>query len=57
MGRRRTTIMIDDEMFKKLTHRMANRIAKTSDACSFSTICNEVFQKEFKKGRVSFKNV
>ena len=48
MGRRRTTIMIDDAVFVKLTHRMAERIARTSDACSFSTICNEIFRKEFK---------
>lgn len=48
MGRRTTIIMIDDEVFKKLYCRMANRIAKTSDACSFSKICNEIFRKEFK---------
>jgi len=48
LGRRRTTIMIDDEAFEKLTERMADRIAKTSDACSFSKICNEIFTKEFK---------
>ncbi len=49
MGRRRTTIMIEDEAFEKLTNRMADRIAKTSNACSFSKICNEIFAKEFKK--------
>jgi len=48
MGRRRTTIMIDDVVFEILTNRMANRIAKTSDACSFSKICNEIFRKGLK---------
>lgn len=55
MGRRRTTIMIEDEAYEKLNNRMADRIAKTSDACSFSTICNEIFLKEFKIGRLKLK--
>ncbi len=42
---KRVTIMIDDDLDKKLRMKQAEIIKKTSETCSFSRVLNEVLRK------------
>jgi len=48
MSKRRVTLLIADDVDKKILNRMANRIAKTHKHISYSQICDEIFRREFK---------
>ncbi|MCV0391973.1 MAG: hypothetical protein K5790_01625 [Nitrosopumilus sp.] len=45
----RITVMLDDEIVKKLRKIQADRIAKEAKSVSFSEIINEVLSKNMKK--------
>ena len=44
----RVTIMIDDDLDKKLRIRQAKRIQQENSACSFSKMLNETLRKSLK---------
>ena len=46
--RKRVTIMIDDELDKKLRLRQAKIIQQEKVACSFSSVLNETLRKVLK---------
>lgn len=45
---RRITIMIDDDLLKKLHDVQAKQIKETNDSVSFSRILNEMLRKSIK---------
>jgi len=45
---RRVTIMIDDELDKKVRQKQAKIIQKTSQTTSYSSVINRVLDGEFK---------
>ena len=45
---KRITIMLDDDMDKKLRQLQAKKIQATSESCSFSQIINETLAKNIK---------
>ena len=45
---KRVTIMIDDDLDKKLRIQQSKLIQKESSACSFSRIVNETIRKSLK---------
>ena len=45
---RRITIMIDDDLIKKLHERQAKKIKDTASSVSFSSVINETLRKEVK---------
>ena len=42
---RRTTVMIDDDLVKKLRERQAKLIKESTNSVSFSKVLNEVIRK------------
>jgi hypothetical protein len=44
----RVTIMIDDDLDKKLRIRQAKRIQQENSTCSFSKMLNETLRKSLK---------
>jgi hypothetical protein len=48
MGKRRVTLMIDDNVDKKILNRVANRLVKTKAHVSYSQIVVEILKREFK---------
>ena len=46
---KRITIMLDDELEKKLRLKQAKLIQKTKNTVSFSQVINEVIQKGLKE--------
>ena len=46
---RRVTIMIDEDLLKKLHEIQAKQIQKTSDSISFSRVLNEMLEAGLKK--------
>ena len=46
---RRTTVMIDDDLVKKLRERQAKLIKESTNSVSFSKVLNEVIRKGLKK--------
>ena len=45
---KRITIMIDDDIDKKLRLIQAKQISKTSSSVSYSSVINEVLQRQLK---------
>lgn len=45
---KRITIMIDDDLDKKLRMKQAKTIQQTSTTCSFSKVVNEMLRKALK---------
>ena len=45
---RRVTIMIDDELDKKVRQKQAKIIQKTQETTSYSSVINRVLDGEFK---------
>ena len=45
---KRTTIMIDDDIDKKLRLIQAKQISKTQSSVSFSSVINEVLRRQLK---------
>ena len=45
---KRITIMIDDDLVKKLHEIQANQIKKSKNSVSFSAIMNEILRKSLK---------
>jgi len=45
---KRVTIMIDDDLDKKLRIRQAKMIQQTSSTCSYSRVINETLRKVLK---------
>ena len=45
---RRITIVLDDDLVKKLHERQAKLIMKSAESVSFSRIINETLRKDFK---------
>jgi len=47
----RVTIMLDEELAKKIRVKQAKLIAKSKNSVSFSKVLNEVLSEGFKKTR------
>ena len=47
MGKR-ITIVLDDEVFKKLREKQAKLIKESNDSVSFSSVVNQVAKKSIK---------
>lgn len=45
---RRVTIMLDDDLSKKIRHRQAKQIEKTGNAVSFSRVLNDLLRSSLK---------
>ena len=45
---KRVTIMIDDDLDKKLRHLQAKTIQQTQSSCSYSRMLNETLRKSLK---------
>jgi len=45
---KRVTIVIDEDLDKKLRHRQANVIRQTEASCSYSQVLNECLRKVLK---------
>lgn len=45
---KRITIMLDDDLLKKLHEAQAKQIKQTSDSVSFSAVLNETLRKQLK---------
>ena len=48
---KRVTIMIDDDLHKKIRYRQAKLIEKTNNAVSFSQLVNDTLRKCMKNGK------
>jgi len=47
MGKR-ITVVLDDDLVKKLREKQAKQIKETSESVSFSRVVNEALHKHFK---------
>jgi hypothetical protein len=47
MGKR-VTVMIDDNLLKKLRRIQANQIKESAKSISFSSVINQILEKELK---------
>jgi predicted transcriptional regulator len=49
MSSKRVTIMLEDDLVKKIHDIQARQIKETSGSISFSAVLNQVIRKNFKK--------
>ncbi len=49
---KRVTIMIDDDLNKKLRLYQAKKIQQERSSCSFSRVLNEILHKSLKKNHI-----
>ena len=53
MKSKRTTIVMDDEVVKKLRTIQSKKISKSMDHVSFSSVVNDELEKSFNRGNSS----
>lgn len=45
---KRTTIVLDDDLYKKLREKQSKKIKETAETVSFSKVVNETLRKNLK---------